>query len=204
MSITLIIIALTVGASLYAWNNQGVFNRLLFIPSMVRDRNQYDRFLTSGFIHLDWAHLFFNMLALYFFGDFVENIFANVFGSSGWVIFIIFYLSAIIVSEIPSYLQNRENSYYKSLGASGGVAAIIFVNILYYPSGTIYLYFIPLPSILVGILYLIYSVQMSKRMDGVNHLAHLSGSIYGVVFATVSNPDVIQIFMNQLKDLTLF
>jgi membrane associated rhomboid family serine protease len=204
MSYTIILIILTVAVSALAWQNKALYDNFIFSATAVTDRNQYYRFITCGFVHLDWGHLFFNMLALYFFGESVESIFRAVFGETGALLFIGLYLSAIIISEVPSFLKNKENRYYRSLGASGGVAAIVFVSILYYPNGTIFIYFIPLPSILAGLLYLVYSVNMSKAMDGTNHLAHLAGSIYGVAFAIISNPQVIPVFIEQLKHFSLF
>jgi membrane associated rhomboid family serine protease len=144
------------------------------------------------------------MIALYFFGRYVEQVFNVIFGTAGLYIFAVLYISAIVISEIPSYIINYTNSYYRSLGASGAVSALIFISILYNPSGTIYVYFIPLPSILAGALFILYSVQMSKSLDGVNHFAHLSGSIYGLIFAVVSNPDVVFIFLDKLRDFKLF
>jgi membrane associated rhomboid family serine protease len=204
MSYTLLLIIITVLVSWYAWQKSALYHRLLFSALEVRQYSQYYRFLTSGFVHLDWGHLFFNMLALYFFGTFVERIFSTVFLELGPIIFLAAYLSGIVVSEIPAYLKNIDNRSYRSLGASGGVASIIFISILYNPDGTIYVYFIPLPSILAGILYLWYTAKMTQRMDGINHLAHLSGGIYGILFAIVTNPGVVHIFVRQLQDFSLF
>jgi membrane associated rhomboid family serine protease len=68
-------------------------------------------------------HLLFNMLTLYFFGGAIESLLSAYVGK--WA-FLTLYLGAIIVSDIPSYLKNRDNYHYKSLGASGGVSAIVF------------------------------------------------------------------------------
>ena len=113
-------------------------------PYQVANRGQYYRLITSGFLHADWGHLFFNMLSLYFFGGFIEQVFSMLFGGNGPVFLIGFYLVAILVSDIPSFLKHRNDPGYNSLGASGGVSAIIFAAILFRPLTPIYMYFIPI------------------------------------------------------------
>ena len=145
---------------------------------------EYYRLLSSGFIHSDWNHLFFNMFALYMFGNNVENM---GIGEK----FIILYLSGIVIASLPSFLKNRNNSYYRSLGASGGVSSLIFFVIYNYPWSKIGIIFIPIgiPSILFGVLYLAYEAIMAKRgMGNVNHNAHFWGAIYGLFFAFVVDP----------------
>ena len=73
-TVTLIII--TVAISLLAFSNQAVMNRLIFWPPAMQ-RGQYDRFITHGFIHADGAHLLFNMITLFFFGN-RERIVRNI------------------------------------------------------------------------------------------------------------------------------
>ena len=75
MSITVILIIITVLVSLGAFNSSKIMNDLIFYPPAVSDNNQYYRFITCGFIHADYGHLFFNMISFYFFGQFVENAF---------------------------------------------------------------------------------------------------------------------------------
>ncbi len=201
MSITLIIILLTVAASYYAWEKPEIMYKWIMNPYTVQRKNQYERFITSGFIHNDWGHLIFNMLALYMFGSNVERAFEYLFHENGKYIYLVMYLSGIIVSEIPTYLKNKNNVNYNSLGASGGVSSVIFASILYYPLNNICLYYILcLPGFIMGIIYLIYSSYQSKRgTDNVNHDAHLYGALYGIAFAIISNPNVIITFRDQIN-----
>lgn len=140
MSITLIIILVTVGISVWAWNDYSVMDRWVMNPYQISRRGQYYRLLTSGFLHADWGHLLFNMLSLYFFGGFIEQLFGMLFGVSAPVYLVGFYLAGILVSDIPSYLKHRNDTNYNSLGASGGVAAIIFATILVSPLTKLYLF----------------------------------------------------------------
>src|ERR1035437_2102232 len=163
MSFTIIIIAITVLISIAAFNNVALMNKLILWPKQMSSPEEYYRLITSGFIHNDWNHLIFNMLTLYFFGTNAEMIFGQL---SYGILFIILYLTGIIIASLPSFLKNRNNSYYRSLGASGGVSAIIFFSIYYFPWSRIYFFFIPIgiPSIIFAILYLIYSAFMILGM----------------------------------------
>lgn len=198
--ITYIIIGLNVIASFYAWNNQEVYHRWMLNPYQVQKKQQYFRFITSGFIHFDHMHLFFNMLTLYFFGAIVESEFATVYGNIGLLLYIVMYLAGIVVSDIPSYLKHRNDYNYNSLGASGAVSAVMFSFILFYPLNELYLFFaIPIKAVLFAVLYLIYSYYRGKQMgDNINHDAHLVGALFGIVFTIGIYPNVVVIFLRQL------
>ena len=196
MSFTLIIVAITVIVSIAAFSNVDLLNKLILWPRQMNSPAEYYRFITSGFIHADWNHLFFNMFALYFFGENIEN----GLGISG-ALFLAIYISGIVLSSIPSFVKNRNNSYYRSLGASGGVSTIVFMTIYFFPWSKISLMFIPIgiPAILFAVLYLIYSVVMSKRGVGnVNHDVHIWGSIYGLIIAAIVDPSHGISFIDQL------
>ncbi len=195
MSITLIVIAITALVSIAAFNNTSLLNKLILYPRQMNSPEEYYRFLTSGFIHADWNHLIFNMYALYMFGSQMEDFIGSPF------LYIVLYLSAIIISSIPPFIKNRNNSYYRSLGASGGVSAIVFFSIYYFPWSRMGIIFIPIhiPSIIFAVLYLMYSYFMSKRgTDNIGHDAHISGALYGMLFALLIDPTHGQSFLFQL------
>ncbi|MFN4286035.1 MAG: rhomboid family intramembrane serine protease [Lacibacter sp.] len=196
LSSTLIIIILTALISFSAFNNQKILNDLIFWPPMIKNKHQYYRFVTSGFIHADLAHLAFNMITLYFFGRVMEDFYNMKLGPVG---FLLFYLGGIIASEIPSYIRHLNNYHFRSLGASGGVTAVLFAFILLAPWSTLYVFFLPMPAIVFAILYLSYTAYMARRgADYINHSAHLWGAIYGVVFTLLVQPGVWQHFLRQL------
>ena len=193
-SITIIIIIITVVISFGAFNNPRIMDDLIFYPPAITKRNQWYRFLTSGFLHADYMHLFFNMLTLYFFGEVMEKFYEVYLGKLG---FIIFYFGGIIVSEIPSYIKHRNNYHYRSLGASGGVSAVVFAYILFDPWQ--WFTFPPIPAILYAGLYIAYSIYMSKRgTDHINHDAHLWGALYGIGFTIIMEPRVVDFFLQQI------
>ena len=206
MSITLILVIITSGVSIMAWNNNSMLTKFIFNPYAVFHNNEYHRFITSGLIHANWMHLIFNMFVLFMFGQQVENVFAYVYGDMGLVIYVLLFVLGIIVSDIPTFLKNKHNPHYNALGASGGTASILFSYILFDPAQDLCLYgLLCFPGVLWGVLYIIYSVYMGKKQgDNINHDAHLWGSLFGVVFTILVYPEVIFIFLEQLKSFSLF
>lgn len=196
MSFTLIIILLTVVTSLAAFpyniptieaiRQPHWFRRYCFNPYAVTKFRQYERFVTYGFLHADWMHLLFNMLTLYFFGRYVEKFYIHSNGEIvGKLIFLLFYISGIVVSTLYDFFANKRNSAYNAVGASGAVSGVVFTFILFLPDVKLYFYFIPIgiPGWLFGILYLAFSIYMARRgTDNIGHMAHFWGSLWGLVF----------------------
>lgn len=197
--ITLVLIAVTVLVSWMAFNNRKLLDRLILWPPAVDRHRQYDRLVTYGFIHADFAHLLFNMVTLFFFGQAIERLMLGMTGQV-WV-YPVFYVSALVVSILPSYLKNQKNPNYLSLGASGAVSAILFAYILVSPWSLIFVFFIPAPAILYAVFYVGYSIWMDKKGgDNVNHSAHLAGAAYGVMFMLFMEPDLLQHFLQAVMN----
>lgn len=204
-SLTLAVIIITSAVSLYAMNNRELLSKFMMNPYMVTQRGQYYRLLTSGIIHADFAHLFFNMFSLYFFGINLEYIFNYIFGDLGPVYFIALYILGIIVSDLPTLLKHRNNPGYNSLGASGAVSSVIFACILFDPLADLLIYFIPVKGFIFAAIYLVYSYVSARRSrDGINHDAHLYGALFGILFCIVLYPRSISIFMEQISSWKLF
>ena len=194
--VTLVLIAITVLVSWQAFEKPQLLGRLILWPPAVDRRRQYDRLLTHGFIHADWQHLLFNMITLFFFGGTIERAFAPYIGPVG---FLLFYLSAILVAILPTYLRHRHDPNYRSLGASGAVSAVLFASILINPWSLLLVLFIPMPAIVFGVCYIGYSIWMDKRGgDNINHSAHLWGAGYGVLFTAMMEPRIIGVFLERL------
>ena len=205
-NVTLILIIVTVITSIYAWNNPAVLQKWMFNPFIVHNAKQYHRFLTSGFIHSNTVHLLFNMIALFFFGSVIERIYMNIFGFTGVFLYLITYLAGIVVSNIKTFIKYKNSSHYNSLGASGGVASILFASILYRPTSSICLYFaICIPAFILGAIYLIYTYYSGKKSsDNINHDAHLYGSLFGIVFTILLRPSVLIEFIERIKNFDLY
>jgi membrane associated rhomboid family serine protease len=146
------------------------------------------------------------MFSFYFFGPIIENIFAIIFGGWGSIYYIALYFLAIVVSDVPSYLKNKNNPVYNSLGASGGVAAVIFASIVFQPVQKICLFIaICLPGFILGTAYVIYSYfQGRKANDNINHDAHLYGAVFGFIFCIVMYPPSITIFFSEIMKWKMF
>lgn len=184
--ITISIIIITVLTSLSAFNNIEVRQKMMFNPYVVSVNKDYLRFITSGLIHADYLHLGFNMYALYLFGRILEMKFITTFGTMGGLFYILLYLLALVASHSISFFKHKNNPGYNSLGASGAVSAVLFAAILIYP---ISLEIWGLPSIIIGILYLMYSQYMAQRnLDNIGHDAHFAGAIFGVLFTIALRP----------------
>ncbi len=194
--ITYALIAITCVVSWIAFNNRKLADRLILWPPAIDKHKQYDRLVTYGFIHADFMHLLFNMLTLFFFGPQIESLMGDV----GVWVYPLFYVSALVVSILPTYLKNQHNPNYLSLGASGAVSAILFAYILVRPWSIIGVFFVPMPAILFAVLYVGYSIWMDRRGgDRINHSAHLAGAAYGVLFMLVMEPRVLGHFLRQLQ-----
>ncbi|HVG40031.1 MAG TPA: rhomboid family intramembrane serine protease, partial [Chitinophagaceae bacterium] len=83
LSITLVIIIITSLISFGSFSNDKIKNDLIFYPPAITLNNQWYRFFSSGLIHGDLGHLFFNMLSLFFLGNHVEDGFTTLFGPNG-------------------------------------------------------------------------------------------------------------------------
>lgn len=206
MYITYIIIGLTTVVSFYAFQRPAVLSSLMMNPYYTDRRQQYYRFVTSGFIHKDHMHLLWNMFSLYFFGTAIERQFQFQFGQAGAFYFIALYVLAIVVSDIPTFFKHKDQPGYNSLGASGGVSAVIFAFIIFQPLADICLYFaLCLPGFILGGLYILFSwYQGRKSNDNINHDAHLYGALFGLIFCVVIAPSSIGHFFEQISNWRLF
>jgi len=197
--VNLLLIAITVIVSWMAFNNRKLADRLILWPPAVDRHRQYDRLITYGFLHADWPHLIFNMITLFFFGGQIEGLMVRLSGS--YLTYPAFYLGALVISILPSYIKNQKNPNYLSLGASGAVSAVLFAFILLSPWTLIFVFFIPAPAILYAVFYVGYSIWMDKRGgDQVNHSAHLAGAAFGVLFMLAMQPSIFNHFLTELAN----
>ena len=185
--ITITIIILTSLISYQAFRDHGLADRLIFQPATVRDGEWY-RLLTYGLLHGDFTHLLFNMFTFYLFGSYIESIFKIQFGGRlGALAFILLYISGLLFSILPTYLKQKDNYYYKGLGASGAVSAVVFAYILINPMNFMGILFIPimLPAFLFGFIFVFISMYLDKKeVGGINHSAHITGGLFGVIFTS--------------------
>ncbi|MFW6095238.1 MAG: rhomboid family intramembrane serine protease, partial [Bacteroidota bacterium] len=200
-----IIIALTIVVSLLAFNDNNLFKKLQLNPYLVIQRNQWHRVITHGFIHADSIHLLVNMIVLFSFGRSVENQF-DILAKNHQIInsatlhMIILYFAGMIIASSTTIFKHKNNYQYNSVGASGAVSAVVFAAIFFSPKNTILIMgIIPIPAILFGILYLIYSQYKSRKgNDNVNHDAHFLGAVFGFIYPVIIDPSLLNYFLNSV------
>jgi membrane associated rhomboid family serine protease len=144
------------------------------------------RMFSSGFLHVDWMHLGFNMYALYLFGDIVAS-------SLGGISFIIIYFGSLLAGNIYSLSYHKNEPYYSAVGASGAVSGIVYAAILLYPDMTLMMFPlpIPIPGYIFGVGYLLYSIYgMKKQLGNVGHSAHLGGAMGGFALTLLLFPEI--------------
>ncbi len=193
---TLILLVLTTGISLLAFNSPNLWKFLALEPyRMIRDR-EFHGVVTSGFLHANIGHLALNMLTLYFFGPTLERF----LGGSD---FLLIYAGSLVAGSLWPLIKYRNQPEYIAIGASGAISGVLFSFCLYAPLSTIYLFFaIPIYAFLFTILYVAYSVYAMKKVDdNIGHEAHLGGAVGGIVITIILNPSVIPNLINQFKQL---
>jgi len=206
LDITTIVIIITALVSIGGFSNPKIIDDLIFYPPAVSKHNQWYRFFTCGLIHADVGHLIFNMLSLYLFGRFVEDKFIEIFPDNGKWLYLLMYITSLLVCLLPTYFKNRDNYSYKSLGASGAVSAVVFAGLMIAPYVEVGFFLIPpiIPGFIFGPLYLLITAWLDKKGGGnINHSAHLWGALYGILFIIVAGRmvgyDAVQEFVNGVK-----
>lgn len=198
--IVYIIIIFTSLFSFLALQDRNLMNRFIMYPHAVKHNKEWWRFISSGFLHADYMHLFFNMFVLYSFGLVLIQYFEYLFEGLAIYYFLVLYIGAIIVSDLSSYIKYHESPSYRSLGASGAVSAVLFAFILINPMSQVLVFFIPMPGVLMGVIYLGYSWYMAKQGgERINHDAHFYGALFGFLFPVLLKPELFLDFIDKVK-----
>jgi membrane associated rhomboid family serine protease len=184
---TLVVITANVLVSLKGFNNYSFFERYKFGIAAIQ-AGQKERMVTSGFLHVDLAHLFLNMFTLYFFADVVISWF-------GSLKFLIIYFISLAAGSLLALFFHRDEPYYSAVGASGAVTGILYASILLQPNDPLYFIFLPtvgIPAYILGVGYLMYSIYgMKKRLGNIGHTAHFGGAIGGYATTILFKPDLL-------------
>ncbi len=189
------ILAITLLFTLLAFYSDEVYSKFILHPySVAKGQNVYT-ILTSGLIHKDWQHLFFNMMSYCFFAFYLETVIGH------WQ-FGLLYTASLILSDLPTVLKHKEDYWYHSLGASGAISAVVFSYILFFPLSKIRFLLLPfeIPAIIFGGLYLLYCVYASRKAaDSINHDAHFYGALSGVMITIMLYPKVVPYFFQTIS-----
>jgi membrane associated rhomboid family serine protease len=180
--IGLVIILINVVVSYKGLNDHVFFDNYKFEVDRILKYKEYRRLITSGFLHVSWMHLIFNMLSLYLFSSFMGNL--------GWLSFLVIYFASLIAGDLLALFIHREHGDYSSVGASGAVCGIIFASIALFPDMEILLFgLLPLPGWAYGLLYVGFSMYaIRSKRDNIGHEAHLGGALIGMIIAVLLEP----------------
>lgn len=180
-----VLLALNVLFSWMAFNDRSIFEKYKLSVGKILNYKEYVRVISSGFLHVNMPHLVINMIALYSFGRALSYS-MNVYE------FGLLYFGSLIMGSALAIYFHRHQSNYSAVGASGAVSGVVFASILFYPFGDVLLFFfLPMPSWVFGIAYLLYSVYgMKSQSDNIGHEAHLGGAITGILLAILFKPSL--------------
>lgn len=187
---TLVIIAANLLISLRGFRDYSFFEQYKFNVGALQN-GENKRWISSGFLHVDWQHFIFNMFTLYIFASIVIN-------QLGVFNFYLVYVVSLISGNLFSFYFHKNEPRYSAVGASGAVTGILYAAILLNPGMSLYLYFIPIPipSYVVGVGYLLFSIYgMKTRLGNVGHDAHFGGAVGGFCLTLIVAPWVLE---NQL------
>jgi membrane associated rhomboid family serine protease len=181
----IVIIAVTVLISYKGFNDLSFFRKFEFHVGSILKGEQI-RMISSGFLHVDMGHLFFNLVTLWFFAPLVLAYLGN------WT-FVLVYMGSLIFGNLLTLLFNKNNYSYRAVGASGAVTGVLYSAILLQPDMMLGLFFvIPIPAYLFGILYLLYSIYgMKSKNDNIGHSAHFGGAVGGYVITLIEQPQLL-------------
>jgi len=143
--------------------------------------------LTSMFLHGGWAHIFFNMLFLWIFGDNIED-------RLGHFLYLIFYLLSGSAAAVTHILLNT-GSKIPTVGASGAIAGVMGAYFVLYPRARVMtwippIFFVHLPAwLFLGYWFVVQFLigastaiaETSQNSGGVAVWAHVGGFVAGIL-----------------------
>lgn len=185
--IGLLLIVANGAVSYQGLRSYGYFDKYSFQVDEILINRDYKRLMTSGFLHVSWTHLIFNLVTLYCFSDGVE-------ATLGETKFLTIYLGSLLGGNLFSLFIHRHHADYSAVGASGAISGIVFAAIALFPGMEIGFMFLPfsIPSWAYGLLYVLYSIYgIRSKRDNIGHEAHLGGGLVGLLLALIMVPSAL-------------
>lgn len=190
--VTLGLLLLNVIASVIAFRNDAFMQQNILWIGPMRERGEWYRGLSSGFLHVNGPHLLLNMYGLWLFGPICEY----VLGGAG---FAIVYVASLLGGSAWAYAHNQNSPDYRAAGASGALSGIVLAFCLFEPFAILLAFFvIPMWGIVFGVLYVAISYAFSLRENRIiGHEAHLGGAVAGVIATLLVRPETFGEFAAQ-------
>ena len=178
--ITLTILVANLLLSILAFQNESFMKRNLFVVGAILRRREYHRLVSSGFLHLNIMHLFFNMYVLIQIGPVLER----------WMQpthFAALYAISLLGGSLWSLMENRKNLLYSALGASGATSGLIMAFCFLQPNALFL--FPPGPAWLLAIAYFVITAILARQPNTrIGHDAHMGGMLFGGVYMLIYEP----------------
>jgi membrane associated rhomboid family serine protease len=153
------------------------FQTFAFAPSTVL--TQPWTLVTYAFLHGGFLHLAFNMLMLFFFGPAVEE-------RLGGQAFLWYYLFCGLGGAVLSFAIALMAPVAPFVGASGAVFGVALAFALYWPDAPILVFPLPVPIkakwLVLGLAAIDLALAVLPARDGIAHLAHLGGFLFGFLY----------------------
>jgi membrane associated rhomboid family serine protease len=183
----LIFAAFVIASLVGLFRAQEMVARNVFRPYWLVPQKEWHTLFTSGFLHADLAHLFFNGFTFCAFAFMLEQ-------HIGTGRFVALYVVGLLVSDLGTWFAHRTDPDYRTLGASGAILALLFASVIYFPSASFYVLPlpVPIPAPLFAFGYLAYSYWAARQnRGGINHDAHLTGALAGIAFVALTDPEAV-------------
>jgi membrane associated rhomboid family serine protease len=141
-------------------------------------------FVSYMFVHVGLLHLLANMLMLYVFGSGVE-------ARMGSRNFILYYLFCGVGAAVFSLLLAGVMPVGAFVGASGAVLGVAVAFAYFWPDAELIVFPIPFPikarTLVIGLVVLDVIASRLWPGDGIAHLAHVGGALFGYLFFRVQS-----------------
>jgi membrane associated rhomboid family serine protease len=170
-------------------NGQSFILRWSVIPSQISAGHDFITILSAMFMHGGWLHIIGNMIYFWAFGPEIED-------TMGRIRYPIFYLGGGLVATMAQVMMNP-SSDIPNLGASGAIAAVMGAFLVTFPKDRIktvvfigFFFTITfIPALILVVFWFVLQLMneigsiTQRRPDGVAHMAHIGGMLFGIIAA---------------------
>lgn len=168
--------------------------RWSLIPSEISAGHNLVTIFSAMFMHGGWLHIIGNMIYFWAFGPEIED-------AMGRIRYLIFYLGGGIVATLAQVMMNPLSDI-PNLGASGAIAAVMGAFLVTFPRDRIktvvfigFFFTITfIPALILVVFWFVLQLLseigsiMRRNADGVAHMAHIGGLLFGAITARLFEP----------------